>query len=530
MESLISETRLGRGARCALLFLGLMLLLFMYPSPSFAGGCVIFKDSLSFDKDPQKRLFSPNTEIVFDFKYEVWAYSGKPYDYCVFEVKRAMGNGTTSPIQYYVMPIINLHGPGSARFNLPEPSSEYILSYHVVPFFTFQPLQTISEGNLVVSPEDRQAIIDFYKQNYEGTEQLTRIKSSSGSSSAPQPKIMTIYFTPGLKSKIDKAVTARQPPTFQWYKGEESAPGVQNEEYSYHLRPHEDWSEYSTTKKCTYYFLTPGQYTFEVRGRYTIDGQRKETAIAAMPFEVAKVISVTPPVESLPKGENISPQVLERYRYQKSTALLIGVSEYNDLAYRPLPYVKKDLQLMADVLKKHGFAIESLDKDTTKTRIEEKLNKILKDSTKDDRVIVHISGHGTSEGLLNFIVPTDANSKMRQSTCVSYEWLKKWTDDLMTKKGVKHLLIILDACQAGLGLYSKSDTYTPLEVLLKYPSAHMMTAGLMEQNAQVDTQPGLSVFTQILYEGLEGKAELTNDNIVTLSELLVYVTLVQERI
>jgi glycosylphosphatidylinositol transamidase (GPIT) subunit GPI8 len=112
---------------------------------------------------------------------------------------------------------------------------------------------------------------------------------------------------------------------------------------------------------------------------------------------------------------------------------------------------------------------------------------------------------------------------MKGDSCISYEWLRKWIDDLMIKKGVRHLLVILDACQAGLGLYSKSDTYAPLEVLLKYPSAHMMTAGLMEQNAQVDTQTGVSVFTQILYEGLEGKADLTDDNIITLSELLVYV-------
>lgn len=525
MESLINDTRRIRGTWSKILFWGFLLFLFFlgYPSATFAGGCEISEGSLSFDRDPQKRLFSPNTEIVFEFQYRVWAYSGKPYDYCVFELRKFSSVGEASQPQYFVMPIHGLYGRGTTRFHLPEPNSKYILSYHEVPFFSFEALKSNIHGGFIVSSGEKRAIEQFYKNNYAGTKHLTIIQSTSDALGDTQTKIMTIYFKQGLKARIDEAVAARQPPTFEWYKGEDSAKGVYGEEYSYRLRPHEDWKEYSTTKKCTYYFLTPGQYAFEVRARYTIDGQRKETAVASLPFEVAKVISVTPPVESLPKGDAISPQVLERYRYQKSTALLIGVSEFNDPTYKALPYVKNDLHLMSNVLQKHGFTIELLDKDTSKKGIEEKLNKVLNDATKDDRVIVYISAHGTSQGLLNFIVPTDANSKMKGSTCISYEWLKKWTDDLMIKKGVKHLLIILDACQAGLGLYSKSDTYTPLEVLLKYPSAHMMTAGLMEQNAQVDTQTGVSVFTQILYEGLEGKAELTDDNIITLSELLVYV-------
>lgn len=526
MEPLINNKWRMRGSWSGIFIFWLLLFLFFigYPSATFAGGIEISEDSLSFDKDPQKRLFNPNTEIVFEFDYRDWTYSGKTYAYCVFELRQIKSKGVTftaAPPEYFDMQILGSYGHGTARFHLPEPSSEYSISYHVVPFFGFGPLQSNIHGGFIMSPAEKRAIEQFYKKNYSGTVDLRKIESTSGEGGVT--KIMTIYFKQGLKKNIDEAVAARRPPTFEWYKGEDSALGVHNEEYSYRLRPQEDWKEYSTAQKCTYYFLTPGQYTFEVRARYTIDGQRKETAVASLPFEVAKVISVPPPVEFLPKGDAISPQVLERYRHQKSTALLIGVSEYNDNTWKSLPCVKNDLNLMSSVLQKHGFTIELLDKDTTKKGMEEKLNKVLNDATKDDRVIVYISGHGTSLGLLNFIVPTDGNSMKKEDTCISYEWLKKWTDDLMTKKGVKHLLIILDACQAGLGLYSKSDTYTPLEVLLKYPSAHMMTAGLMDQNAQVDTQTGVSVFTQILYNGLQGKAELTKDNIITLSELLVYV-------
>jgi hypothetical protein len=93
----------------------------------------------------------------------------------------------------------------------------------------------------------------------------------------------------------------------------------------------------------------------------------------------------------------------------------------------------------------------------------------------------------------------------------------------MGEKGVQHLLVVLDACQAGLGLYSKSGARTPLETLIEYPGAHMMTAGLMEQEAHVDLQDGVSVFTEYLAKGLAGAADWNHDKVITLSELLVYV-------
>ncbi|HIH36372.1 MAG TPA: hypothetical protein HA232_00475 [Methanocellales archaeon] len=376
-------------------------------------------------------------------------------------------------------------------------------------------------GGFITSQAEKREIEQFYRNNYGGTQELVRIQSTSGP--IPQTNIMTIYFAGGMKEKVDAAVAAGKPPTFEWLKGSDSSPDVRNEEYSYHLRPHEDWSEYSTVKKTTYYLLTPGQYTFEVRARYTINGQHKETAVASKPFEVSRIISELPPADTHVRRDSISLQELERYRYQKSRALLIGVSEYNDNTWIPFPYVKQDLALMTGILQKHGFEIEVIDEDTSKKRIQDALNKLLGESTQNDRVIVYISGHGTSDGLKNFIVPTDGNANIKADSCVSYEWLKQWTNDLMKVKKVKHILVIWDACKAGLGAYSKSDTQTPLEDYLKYPSARLMTAGFMDQNAYVDPKTGASIFTQVLCEGLDGKAGPETDNVITLDDLYGYV-------
>jgi uncharacterized caspase-like protein len=59
--------------------------------------------------------------------------------------------------------------------------------------------------------------------------------------------------------------------------------------------------------------------------------------------------------------------------------------------------------------------------------------------------------------------------------------------------------------------------------IAKYPSAHMMTAGLMDQEAFIDEATGMSIFTQYLVEGFTGKADYTKDEVISLTELLIYV-------
>jgi uncharacterized caspase-like protein len=90
------------------------------------------------------------------------------------------------------------------------------------------------------------------------------------------------------------------------------------------------------------------------------------------------------------------------------------------------------------------------------------------------------------------------------------------------KKQVRHLLLLLDSCSSGLGVIAKSGRYNELSVASKEGS-HIMTAGLVDQEAEQDPGLGMSTFTYYLAEGLSGKADYTQDGVVSLSELLVYV-------
>jgi hypothetical protein len=492
--------------------------LIFWSSFAVAGGCEIDQKSVVFDNDPEKHTFSPDTEIVMQFQYTCWAYGGKPYEYIVFELTTV--DDPMSTAHRFITTIRAVHGVGAARFSVPYPNRSYVVSYHEAALFTYEPLVEALHGGFVTSANSATAINTFYKTNYPGTKNIATIRSSSGGPPTDSQDTMTVYFKTGLKQEVDERIAGKLPPTFQWRKGEDSSPNVQNEEYSYRLDPLEDWSLYSNATKATYYLLTPGNYLFQVRARYTIQGKEKETAIASLPIDVRSLISAPPPLDE--KGEAVPPHFWEVHRYTHKSALLIAVSEYRNPTFTALPYVHNDARLFALTLQQYRFDVETLDKDTTTARVEAALNRMSDRVAPGDAVVVYFSGHGSYRGLSNFLVTTDCDPAKPEESCVTYDWLKKWIDTVV-EKGAQHALLVLDACQAGLGLYSKSEARTPLQDLFAYPGAHMMTAGLMEQEAHIDIQDGVSVFTQYLAKGLSGEADWNKDKIITLSELLAYV-------
>jgi len=503
----------------------LTLILYIAASANIAhaGGIHIDERSLSFDNERGKDIFEANKVITMNFLYEWFAYAGKPNAYVVFEVYKGETKGDTShrtPLNYFITRMDREQGIGQAKFHLPEADNTYTVTYHLVPFFSNKQLPVAEYGGYV--PQELfHEIQQYYKSNPPITERLAVLKTSNSgpiSSSAA----VAIYWRNRLQ-QIDEAVNARRPPTFEWFIGSESSPLAEEIKFAYRLDPLEDWSEYSSSTKATYYLLTPGNYTFQVKAKYTVRGIEKESAIATYPIKVKEVIAAPPPKAALVQSKSLPSEFFQESHYSNSKALLIGITKYDDRAFPPLPFVVKDIKLLETVLLEYKFSIEKLVGENTRDGIKKKMNDFIASSQKGDRAILYFSGHGTSYGAMNYLAPSDCDTKRKVDTCLSYDDLKSWIDRLMTEKEVRHLLVVLDACQAGLGLYSKSSNVTPIEQLAKYPGAHMMTAGLMDQEAQIDIQEGVSVFTQKLVNGLQGAADLIPDKVITLSELLVYV-------
>src|SRR5581483_7410562 len=92
----------------------------------------------------------------------------------------------------------------------------------------------------------------------------------------------------------------------------------------------------------------------------------------------------------------------------------------------------------------------------------------------------------------------------------------------------KHIYFVMDSCYSGLALsrgagnFSKDRSY--LEEISRRSSRQILTAGGADQQVADDGPGGHSVFTWALLEGLQGKADLDGNGVITASELGAYIS------
>lgn len=507
------------------------------------GGMLINKETLLLNGVPDNRVFAPASVVSLSARGEDYSYSGKPYKYAVFALYRVSPENGKKLVGKFLGQIITKPMfKVETRFALPQGETEYELVYHTTPFFSFDPMVDAMYGGFLKDGE-AQAVEAFYRDpsNDPHTEPLAKLNAGA----APARPEVFLYLQ-GFQ-RIQEEIRQRKPPTFRWYLGDESSPQARDVRFAYRLSPLEaEWSIPSRSREVTYQYLPPGNYTFEVRALYRMNGKEASSEVAQYSF------TVTRHIYSIAKGDTqkiaataITPELRERLRTQKSRALLIGVSQYTEgSGFSQLPFVRADLIGLASALAQKGFEITVLTPDKavesalkliadpsrvtvqlaepTKAMVDHALSELRKASFPGDRVILYFSGHGTAEGGLGYIAPQDCRRDNRRETCISLETVKDWMDKMMTVREVQHLLVVLDSCQSGLGVLSKGSSDVDVATLSRYSSAHMMTAGLVDQEAFADADQKMSIFTSFLIKGLS-EADYTKDNAITLSELTLYV-------
>jgi len=90
----------------------------------------------------------------------------------------------------------------------------------------------------------------------------------------------------------------------------------------------------------------------------------------------------------------------------------------------------------------------------------------------------------------------------------------------------KHVLFLMDSCYSGLGLTRggpalPSQNY--LNEMARREARQMFTAGGADQQVADNGPNGHSVFTWTLLQGLDGRADLNGDGVITATELAAYV-------
>lgn len=219
--------------------------------------------------------------------------------------------------------------------------------------------------------------------------------------------------------------------------------------------------------------------------------------------------------------------------YRESYAVVIGIDDYAN--WPRLRYAVNDARSIRDTLvNKYGFKPQNVtllaNKDATRENIIATLGTTLADTRKvrrEDRVFVFFAGHGATRRLpsgrdLGYIVPVEASADNFQTQAISMTQLQ----DISEAIPAKHVLFIMDSCYSGLALTrggARPDGGVYARELARRGARQMFTAGGADEQVADNGPNGHSIFTWTLLQGLEGKADLNGDGIITASELAAHV-------
>jgi len=219
--------------------------------------------------------------------------------------------------------------------------------------------------------------------------------------------------------------------------------------------------------------------------------------------------------------------------YQDSWAAIVGIDNYAN--WQKLQYAVHDAEGVKQLLIEnykfrpdHIFTL--LNEQATRANILSLLGDKLADPKmvhREDRVFVFYAGHGATRKLasgreLGYIVPVDADLTNYEGSAISMTNFQ----DISEAIPAKHVLFVMDSCYSGLaltrgGAMPQSQNY--LNEISRREARQMFTAGGADQQVADNGPNGHSIFTWTLLQGLDGRADLNGDGVITATELAAYV-------
>ncbi len=237
--------------------------------------------------------------------------------------------------------------------------------------------------------------------------------------------------------------------------------------------------------------------------------------------------------------------------------LVVGISAYSASAWQ-LQYGKTDAErVSAAITEAVGAATRIrlgqvrtlVDEQATKPGIVAEIGRMTKSADLDDLMIVYLAGHGFARGASGYTFATHDFDFDRRAGGLSIEAL----DDALRSTGVRHRLVLIDACEAGStldwnrGPVSRTATVVagltrglrmrapPAEVHEELELVRLLdwrrglgstffVASSAGQPSQEAAAWGGGVFAKALGEGFGGRADLDEDGSIVDEELFEFVT------
>lgn len=222
-------------------------------------------------------------------------------------------------------------------------------------------------------------------------------------------------------------------------------------------------------------------------------------------------------------------------------AVIVGVSEYANKGIPSLKYADRDAEALAAFLQTPeggGFDADHMriliNKDATLPNLREALIDFLQQAIDKDLVVIYFAGHGAPDptrpqNLYLLTYDTDPN---RLGTTAFPMW------DIQTviarQIAAKKVVVLSDACHSGgisVDVATRGLDVTQSNPINQYiaelarakEGMVVFTASAAGEVSQEFPDLGHGVFTYYLLEGLKGAADLNNDYLVTINELMGYV-------
>lgn len=210
-------------------------------------------------------------------------------------------------------------------------------------------------------------------------------------------------------------------------------------------------------------------------------------------------------------------------------ALLIGVSEYQGL--NTLLSAIKDVEAMQRVLQDPemgGFdQVETLLNPDDPTKIQQAIEKVFSNRTKNDLVLLFFSGHGIKDDSGNLYFATSTTNKYPNGNLIKSTAVPgRFVHDIMGSSLCKRQVVILDCCFSGAfaeGMTAKDDGVIDIEAQLGGRGRAVLTSSNSTQYSFEQKESILSVYTQHIVTGIEtGAADLNKDGSISVLELHEY--------
>ncbi|RYC66871.1 caspase family protein [Spirosoma sordidisoli] len=214
--------------------------------------------------------------------------------------------------------------------------------------------------------------------------------------------------------------------------------------------------------------------------------------------------------------------------------LTIGVSSYQETQLN-LRFAHRDAEALATAFSKQSgglfrqvISTAITNEKATGRGIKKALTELKRAATQRDLVIVSLAGHGVNTANNTFyFLPYDVETSDIEATALKYSDLTDVLGSLPCK-----VLAFVDACHAGNLVKAgvqRRDLEPNLgefvrELISDDVGVVVMSASTGKETSQESADWQQGAFTKAVLEGLSGRAEITKDGVISLSELDRYVT------